>query len=214
MYIPAHFAESSVPTLHGVMRQHPFATMIAATASGLEANHIPLVLDASPSQYGTLRGHIARANTLWQRLDAGSEVLAVFHGPHHYISPSWYPSKREHGRVVPTWNYVAVHARGRIEWCHDAAWLRRFVEALTTQHEAAEESPWHVTDAPEDYVQRMLGAIVGFEISIGELSGKWKLSQNRTPADRTGAVKALAERDADARAMATVMDAGLKSGDE
>jgi transcriptional regulator len=133
---------------------------------------------------------VARANPLWQKVSDGSDVLAIFQGPNRYISPKWYPSKQEHGRVVPTWNYLVVHGRGRITWHHDLNWLRKLLEALTDVHEDS-ELPWRVSDAPEDFVERMLSAIVGFEIRIADLKGMWKLSQNRSAEDRLGVIAGL-----------------------
>jgi transcriptional regulator len=191
MYIPQQFDESRVPVLHDLMHEHPFAALVANTSDGLEANHIPLVLDTTRGQFGTLRGHVARANPMWQVVAAGTQVLAIFQGVSHYVSPRWYPSKKEHGKVVPTWNYVVVHARGNIEWFHDRSWLRDLLETTTNRHKGSHPAPWQVSDAPEEYVQRQLGAIVGFEIAVSQLTGKWKLSQNRNAADRAGVIAAL-----------------------
>ena len=214
MYAPSHFDEPRLPVLHELMQRHPFAVIVAQTPNGLEANHVPLILDATRGSFGTLRGHIARANSMWQDVAAGAEVLAIFHGVNHYISPQWYPSKKEHGKVVPTWNYVIVHVHGGIQWFHDPVWLRSLLEALTGRHERAYQTPWHVSDAPDEYVQRMLGAIVGFEIPISRITGKWKLSQNRDQADRAGVTSALAEQpDAAAHEMAALIErAGPKRG--
>ena len=192
MYTPSHFDETRTSVLHGFMEQYPLAALIFATANGIEANHVPLVIDSSSGSLGTLKGHIARANSMWKDAQSGAEVLAIFQGPGHYISPTWYPSKIEDSRVVPTWNYVVVHARGRIAWIHDESWLRRLLESLTDRHERCNASPWHLSDAPAEYIQRMLAAIVGFEIAITNITGKWKLSQNRSAPDRAGVVTSLA----------------------
>jgi transcriptional regulator len=206
MYLPADFQETRLPVLHALMSAHPLATLVAVTADGLVANHIPLLLDAS-GERTALHGHIARANPLWKQLADGAEVLAVFHGPEHYISPRWYPSKLEHGQVVPTWNYAVVHARGALTWHHDALWLRALLEALTSRHESRFAEPWHVSDAPPEYLSRMLGAIVGFDIRLRELTGKWKASQNRSEADVEGVIAALAALDdPPARAMRTLVE--------
>lgn len=194
MYLPADFKETRPPVLHALMSAHPLATLVATTADGLVANHIPLLLDVT-GERSELRGHIARANPLWNQLADGAEVLAVFHGPQHYITPRWYPSKREHGQVVPTWNYAVVHARGALTWHHDEAWLRQLLEALTRRHESRFAEPWHVSDAPPEYLQKMLGAIVGFDIQLRELTGKWKASQNRSDADVRGVIAGLAALD-------------------
>jgi transcriptional regulator len=159
------------------------------------------------TEYGTLRGHVARANPLWQEFADGGEVLAIFHGPQAYVSPSWYPSKAEHGKVVPTWNYAVVHARGPLAVIDDPAWLRAFVGSLTAAHEAGRQPPWAVDDAPPEFVDQMLGAIVGFEIAITSLVGKWKASPNRSASDRTGVIDGLLREHDDASA-ALVRDSG------
>ena len=207
MYAPSHFNESRPEVLHEFIAQHPLALMVAASASGLQSNHVPLILEPGTGGSGTLKGHIARANSMWKDVPSGSEVLAVFQGPSQYISPNWYPSKREHGRVVPTWNYAVVHAHGSITWNQDKAWLRMLVETLTERHESGQAVPWRVSDAPEEYIQQMLAAIVGFEIAITRMTGKWKLSQNRTPAERAGVVAALSARpDAASQEMALLVE--------
>jgi transcriptional regulator len=206
MYTPAHFAETRIPVLHGLMRRCPLAALVAVTPRGLDANHLPLVLDESRGELGTLRGHVARSNPAWREISAGAEVLAIFHGDNRYISPSWYPTKHEHGKVVPTWNYAVVHARGQIAWHDDPAWLRELVETLTNLHERASAAPWRVTDAPREFIERQLGNIVGFEIPISTLEGKWKASQNRTPAERAAVVAELRARgDAESLAMAELI---------
>jgi len=207
MYSPPHFQENRPEVLHELMREHPLACLVAHTAQGLQANHIPLMFEPHSGTPGALQGHIARANSLWRELKDGAEVLALFQGASHYISPNWYPTKAEHGKVVPTWNYAIVHARGRIAWIHDASWLREFVSKLTDSQERQQKAPWQLTDAPPKYVDQMLGAIVGFEITITELVGKWKLSQNRSAADRAGVVAGLAELPAESsREMAALVE--------
>jgi transcriptional regulator len=175
------------------MRRQPLAILIASTSDGLDANHLPLLLDSSAGPLGTLRGHLARANPLWRQVTEGAEVLCVFRGADRYISPSWYPSKQQHGRVVPTWDYLVAHAHGPIRWHEDREWLRSVVQLLTYEHEGAREKPWRVSDAPADYIDRMLNAIVGFEIPIARLSGKWKASQNQPSADRESVARMLSE---------------------
>jgi len=189
MYTPPHFEETRTSALHSLMRMHPLAVLVTQSADGINADHIPLLLVES-GPLGALEGHVARANPLWGNVGDGSEVLAIFQGPNRYISPRWYPSKKEHGKVVPTWNYLVAHARGSILWKHDPVWLRRHLEAATRSHESADQ-PWQISDAPADFVERMLSAIVGFEISIAELKGKWKLSQNRSAEDRRGVIEGL-----------------------
>jgi transcriptional regulator len=176
MYVPDHFRENRPEVLHQAMRGIGFATLVT---QNLDANHLPMLL-----QDGVLRGHVARANPVWKRGDG--TALAIFLGPHAYVSPNWYPSKAETGKAVPTWNYVTVHARGRIQWRQEPDWLRAHVTALSQEHESGRPMPWQVSDAPESYVETMLRGIVGFELTIESLEGKYKLSQNRDAADRVG----------------------------
>jgi transcriptional regulator len=193
MYLPTHFAENRTDVLHALMCDHPLATVIQHGQEGLVANHIPLQLapESSDAPLGILQGHVARANPFWQSDAATTEVLVIFQGPQAYISPTWYPSKAEHGKVVPTWNYVAVHARGRLVVRDDREWLQAFLDRLVATHESEAQSTWTMSDAPTDYVEKMLAAIVGFEIHITELIGKWKVSQNRSTADRAGVADEL-----------------------
>ena len=190
MYLPKHFAEDNVAEMHALMRAHPLATLISHGPDGLNANHIPLLLaDAEP--YGTLQGHVARANPLWKAGNVAGEVLVVFQGDQSYISPSGYATKAEHGKVVPTWNYAAVHAYGELKVIEDPAWIFGQISALTATNEAALPQPWAVTDAPTDYIEKMLGAIVGIEITIIRLLGKWKVSQNQPAANQASLIAAL-----------------------
>jgi transcriptional regulator len=193
MYDVEAFREERVEVLHALIKAHPLATLVVDTAHGLEANHIPLLIDAEPAPFGVLRGHVARANPVWRLFKAGTEAIAVFQGAQGYITPSWYPSKPRHGKVVPTWNYAVVHAHGPLRIVDDAEWLRQLVTRLTAHQESARENPWHVTDAPSDYVNSMLKAIVGIEIPVTRLQGKWKMSQNRLPQDRDGVMAGLEE---------------------
>jgi transcriptional regulator len=195
LYIPAHFEENRTDVLHALMRVRPLATLVALCDSGLEANHIPVETLSEPAPHGLIRGHIARANPLWRAYRAESEALAIFQGPQVYISPSFYPSKRETGEVVPTWNYAVVHARGVLRFVHDAAWLRALVARLTDAHEAVRPLPWKIDDAPPPYIEKMLSLIVGFEFSIASLTGKWKLSQNHPAANRRGVAAGLRAAD-------------------
>ena len=190
MYLPRHFAEDDVAEMHALMRANPLATLVTHGPDGLDANHIPLLLaDAEP--HGKLQGHVARTNSLWQPGRVTGEVLVVFQGDESYISPSGYATKAEHGKVVPTWNYVAVHAYGELRIIDDPAWIFGQISALTATHEAALPQPWAVTDAPADYIEKMLGAIVGIEITITCLLGKWKVSQNQPAINRASLIAAL-----------------------
>ena len=191
MYLPKHFEETRVQILHELIRAHPLGALVVLTPRGLDANHIPFEVDPDPAPFGTLRGHIARANPLWRDFSRDVEALAIFQGPGTYISPSWYQTKRETAKVVPTWNYAVVHAHGALRFIDDRAWLRGFVEKLTSRHEAGRREPWKVTDAPPDYIEKQLGAIIGLEIPIIRLIGKWKVSQNRPAQDRDGVVEGL-----------------------
>jgi transcriptional regulator len=198
MYTPSHFLESRLTVLHELIRAHPFATIVAQTNHGLDAEHVPLLLDVGSGSSGVLQGHIARANPMGRELCDGTEVLVVFQGPDHYVSPSWYASKKEHGKVVPTWNYVVVHVRGHLMWRQDAGWLRGLVERTTDAHEEGRAHRWRVSDAPPQYLERMLGSIVGFEIPISTVTGKWKLGQNRSAEDRSGVISGLEAESSDA----------------
>jgi transcriptional regulator len=190
MYTPKHFEETRVDALHGLIRAYPFATLVTHASAGLTANHLPFELVD-----GVLHGHVARGNELVQ-LD-GTEVLLIFQGPDGYISPNWYPSKHETGREVPTWNYAVVHVHGRLRVIDDAIWLRRLLETLTDHHEASQPQPWKITDAPEDHIEKSLRAIVGLEIAIERIEGKFKLSQNHPEANRRGVIGGLRLRDGD-----------------
>jgi transcriptional regulator len=200
MYNPAHFAEHRAEVLYALMRQHPLAALVACGSDGLEATHVPMVLHPEIGQQGTLRCHLARANSQWKALRSGSPVLAIFTGPEHYITPSWYPTKQEHGKVVPTWNYIAVHVRGRPTLFEEEALLLEHLTELTNQSEAPFEKPWTVEDAPQEFIRAMTKAVIGVEISIERIEGKWKASQNRSRADRQGAIEGL-ERLGTARAL-------------
>lgn len=189
MYLPRHFEESRVDVLHGLIHEHPLGALVTLTAGGLDANHIPFEVDPEPGPFGTLRGHVARANPIWR--DVSGDALVIFQGASTYVSPAWYPTKQQTAKVVPTWNYAVVHAHGTPRFIDDRAWLRDFVTKLTDRHETPRPAPWKVTDAPADYIDQMLGAIIGLEIPIVRLVGKWKMSQNRPAQDRDGVVKGL-----------------------
>jgi transcriptional regulator len=191
LYVPEHFRETRIEVLRAFVERHSFGTLVAVTPEGITANHIPMQLLSGSDGPGLLRGHIARANPLWRLLEPGASVLAVFIGPDHYVSPSWYPSKHEHGEAVPTWNYATVHVKGHIRFIDDPGWLRTLVESLTDEHERQSVNRWRITDAPADYIAGMLRAIVGFEIQVSAIEGKFKGSQNRSAADRAGVAEAL-----------------------
>jgi transcriptional regulator len=191
MYLPPIFRNDDLASQHEVMRQHPFAMLVTRSGDSIVADHIPFMIDAGRGEKGTLRAHVARANPLWRVHPKDSEVLVVFSGADRYISPSWYATKRETGKVVPTWNYVAVHASGPLIVFDDPEWLRRQIGELTAQQETGRSAPWAVTDAPADFVATQVKMIVGIEIPILRIEAKWKVSQNRVAADRVGVVEGL-----------------------
>jgi transcriptional regulator len=195
MYIPAHFNEPNREVLHAHIAQHPFGTLITHGKSGLDANHIPFELDADEGEFGVLHGHVARNNPVWQDVANGDEVLVVFRAGDAYISPSWYPSKHETHKQVPTWNYVVVHAHGRITIRDDERYVRGVVARLTRTHEASEPQPWKMGDAPKDFIDTLLKSIVGVQIDITRLEGKTKLSQNKEARDIRGAGETLRARE-------------------
>ena len=201
MYLPSHFQETRADVLQELIRTHPLGTLVTFGPDGLNANHVPFEYDPHPAPLGILRAHVARANPVWREAATDVPSLVVFQGPDAYVSPSWYPSKAEHGKVVPTWNYVMVQARGPLRAIDDPAWLLQLVTRLTERHETPRSAPWAVSDAPADYVQTMLRAIVGIELELTSLSGKWKVTQNRPAADRAGVVDGL-KRVGDDAAMA------------
>jgi transcriptional regulator len=212
MYVPAHFNEQRVELLHQLIRERPLGTLVTLSAAGLNANHIPFELEPEPAPFGTLRGHVARANPVWHDFSRAVEALVIFHGPQTYISPSWYASKQVTGEVVPTYNYVIVHGYGEMKIIHEREWLRDLVTRLTKRFEAERNAPWQVTDAPAAFIDQQLGAIVGVEIALSKLIGKWKVSQNRPDMDQKGVLEGLAERDdADSSAIASWVKAKLKS---
>jgi len=191
MYVPPHFLEDDKAALHRAIGETRLATLVTLGSEGLEASHVPILLDEGEGPYGAIRGHLARANPQWRRASAETPALIMFLGPDAYVSPNWYATKRETGKVVPTWNYLAIHAYGRVEFFEDAERLRAIVTSLTQRHEGRREKPWAVSDAPEDYIQAQLRGIIGFRLPIDRLEGKWKLSQNRPEADRRGVIEGL-----------------------
>jgi transcriptional regulator len=192
MYLPNAFREDNLETLHSLIRVHPLATLITAGPGGLLANLVPFTLVDGGGK-GILRAYIAKANVQVDALSSGAETLVVFQGPEAYITPSWYVSKQEHGRVVPTWNYAVVQARGTRRVIDDPEWLHAQINHLTTTQEQKRSEPWNLSDAPEPFISGQIKAIIGVEIPISIIEGKWKVSQNRSAADRQGVEKGLRE---------------------
>ncbi|MDT4859670.1 Protease synthase and sporulation protein PAI 2 [compost metagenome] len=191
MYIPKAFAEDDLGTLHDLIEQTPLVTLISHGRAGLQASHLPLLLKRDEGRFGTLYGHFARANPQWRELAEGGEALLIFQGAEGYVSPNFYPSKAEHGKVVPTWNYQAVHVYGCAELFDERERLLALVSCLSERHEQGRAQPWAVSDAPADYIDSMLRAIVGFALPIARIEGKFKLSQNKDAADFTGVRQGL-----------------------
>jgi transcriptional regulator len=203
MYLPKHFEQPDAAALEKLMLEHPLATLVSTGPEGLTANHIPLEFDAASQ---TLRGHVARANPVW-KVAAGLPVMAVFQGPQAYVTPNWYPAKAATHKVVPTWNYAVVHAHGTLVVTEDAPWLHALVSRLTQHHESTQRKPWAVSDAPDDYIQQLLRAIIGIEIPVQRLVGKYKLHQNHTADTRQGVVQGLLQGGQDSRDVAGLMQA-------
>jgi transcriptional regulator len=199
MYLPSAFEITDAATLHDFVREHALATWATVADGQPLVNHIPFILDPQAGAQGTLLGHVARANPVWRAL---APSVFAFQGPDAYVSPSWYPSKREHGKAVPTWNYAVVHAHGTPELVEDRAMLRAILERQTRAHEAGLPEPWAVSDAPPDYLEQMLDAIVGIRVPVTRWQGKFKLSQNRSAADRQGVIRGLGRAHPMAQAIA------------
>jgi len=212
MYLPSHFAETRAEVMQELILAHPLGALVTFGPGGLNANHVPFEYDPLPAPLGTLRAHVARANPMWREFSKEVEPLVIFQGPQIYISPSWYLTKQETGKVVPTFNYIVVHAYGAMRVIEDAAWLRNFVGKLTDRFESPRDKPWAVADAPDDFIAVHLRAIVGIEIQLSRLIGKWKASQNRPAADRKGVVEGLRESDGEvAQAMAAAVERNEKT---
>ncbi|MDX7922559.1 FMN-binding negative transcriptional regulator [Aeromonas media] len=194
MYLPPHFEATDPASLHRLMQAHPLGAQVTSGEQGLDANHLPFEFDADEGEHGILRAHVARNNPLWQEVKEGQEVLVIFRAAEGYISPNWYPSKQAHHKQVPTWNYAVVHAHGRILVRDDARFVRRLLATLTRTQEAEGPAPWKMADAPRDYIEAMVQAVVGIEIEIDRLVGKFKLSQNKEAAERQGAANTLQAR--------------------
>lgn len=211
MYIPKQFEEPRVEVMHDLIHAYPLATIVTHSSVGLNANHIPLHLSQSPLPLGTLQGHIARANPLLDEIAEGIESLAIFQGPNAYISPSWYATKKETGKVVPTWNYTVVHAYGVLRIVDNTSWLRAQLNALTNDNESAFPEPWTVSDAPEEYIETTMAAIVGVEMVITKLLGKWKVSQNQPTKNKVGVISGLrASTLSESASMAAFVEVGAK----
>lgn len=212
MYLPSHFEETRVDVMRELVRNHALGALVTSGTGGLTANHVPFLLDTEPGPFGTLRAHVARANPVWREFSADVEALVIFQGPQTYITPSWYATKKESGKVVPTYNYMVVHAHGVMRAIDDAVWLREFVGRLTDRMESTRAQPWAVTDAPEAFIAAQLRAIVGIEIKLTRLVGKWKVSQNRNDVDREGVVAGLREAGGvNLEKMADAVERGTKS---
>jgi transcriptional regulator len=196
LYNPRWFKEDRLEFLQAEMQRLSFGTLVTNASSGILASHVPMMLDLSTGGNGSLYGHVSRGNSQWRDTPSGSEGLAIFLGPDAYITPRWYQTKKEDGKVVPTWNYTAIHARGPVTFFEDSERLRVAVTNLTRHHESTAEDPWEVRDAPGPYIDAQLKTIVGFEMPITSIEGKWKMSQNRSEADREGVIAGLDERNA------------------
>jgi transcriptional regulator len=206
MYQPQFFREDRLNVQQDLIRAHPLGTLVTYGPDGLTANPLPFLLDAAVGEKGILKAHLARANPQWRTFNPAVEVLVIFQGPESYISPSWYPSKQETGKVVPTWNYATVHVYGTLRVIDDEAWLAEQVAALTHGQESKRENPWSVEDAPPDFIAAMLNAIIGIEIDILRIEGKWKISQNKSETDRFGIIDGLStSNDADAQRLSAIM---------
>ena len=207
MYVPKHHEESDISVLHALMRSHPLGTWVTQGDGELLANHVPFLVDSAGGEFGTLIGHVARANRVWRSFSKTLHSVVVFQGAQTYITPSWYPSKHAHGKAVPTWNYAVVHAHGLPRAIEDREWLLQHVNQLTNVHEAGQALPWKVADAPPEFTDKLLQSIVGIEIPIARLVGKWKVSQNRPEPDKLGVVAGLlAREDALSREMASLVN--------
>lgn len=206
MYVPKYHEETNLAVMHALIRAHALGTWVNNGPDGMVANHLPFFIDNDRGEFGTLIAHVARANPVWQSIEGSNPALIIFQGPECYITPSWYPSKHEHGKAVPTWNYAVVHAYGKPKAIHDPAWILRALQRLTDTHEASQALPWQVADAPREFIDQLLGAIVGIEVPIQRIIGKWKTHQNRTTSDQLGVVAGLMGRgDDDALAMAALV---------
>jgi len=192
MFIPRTFKQDNIEDLLQLMAQYPFATLITLSETGIDATHLPMFVVKEADKYH-LKAHIAKANPLWKSVKNGSDVLVTFHGPNCYISPNHYPTKKQTGKAVPTWNYVVVQVKGTISFIHDSEWIYNAIETLTNIHESAQLQPWSISDAPDEYIQKMIPAIVGIEIEVTSITGQWKLSQNQPQVNQYGVVEGLSQ---------------------
>lgn len=210
MYLPSRYAEPRTEAMHALMHAHPLANLVTLGPEGLESNPLPFELDGRDGEYGVLRAHAARANPFWRSASRSHDALVIFQGPDAYISPQWYPSKNDDGRAVPTWNYLTVHAYGPLQIIDDRIWLRALLDRLTQQHERTQPVPWRLDEAPADYLEQLLGLVIGIEIPIRRLHGKWKNSQNQPRANQLGVITALQQQDRpDTIALAALMQQRL-----
>lgn len=211
MYQPPHFSEDSPLAMQGLIRAFPLGLLITSGDAGVTANPIPFILDLEASEQGVLRCHVARTNSQWKEIGEGLDALVVFQGAQHYVHPGWYETKRETGKVVPTWNYAMVQVKGRARAIEQAPWIARQIRDLTEMMEGAYPKPWAVDDAPAPYIDAQIRGIVGIEITITAMMGKWKVSQNRSEADREGVVEGLrAHQDQEAHDMAMLVEEKLR----
>ena len=215
MYVPKQHEEFDLSVLHALIKAHPLGTWVTQSDGELLANHIPFLIDPARGEHGTLVGHVARANPVWKSFSSTINSVVIFQGAESYITPSWYPSKHEHGKAVPTWNYAVVHGHGIPRAIENRDWLLEHLTQLTNTHEAEQALPWKVSDAPQEFTERLMQAIVGIEIPIVKLVGKWKVSQNRPEPDKIGVVAGLLNRgDSQSIAMASLVRKHVSFGAE
>jgi transcriptional regulator len=213
MFTPKKFKQENVDDLVQLIQQHPFATLITHSEGGLEATHLPMFVVKKADGF-CLKAHIAKANPLWKSVKNGAEVLITFHGPNGYISPNHYPTKKQTGKAVPTWNYVVVHVKGAIAFIHDPDWIYNAIDTLTNIHESGQAQPWSIKDAPDEYIQKMIPAIVGIEIEVTSMEGQWKLSQNQPEVNQHGVVAGLAQSaDSNSVKVAAMITQNLNNAD-
>lgn len=198
MYLPHYFEENRIDELHGLIRTHPLATIAVVAGGEVFTAHLPMLITDSDGEFGTLRAHMPRSDPMWQQFAHASDVVAIFQGEQTYVSPNWYPSKQATGKQVPTWNYAVVNAHGKPRAIEDADWLFVHLNEMTDAQEAGQRLPWKVSDAPREFIDKLLGAIVGIEMPITRITGKWKMNQDEVPEDQQGVVSNLLMRKDDA----------------